>query len=291
MKEFSVSFPYLEIKELIEYYSVFDGFEKLDGLHNYDNLLQNIEENVLKKYHDLKTLFIFSDDLQMQKDMEKMLFRICVGDGKTYSVYKNDISPNYGFTLYKILFKNTIIKKELSREKPYRAYAKQQIKKEFRGYKIEDKIRFCKNFYRFWFTFVAPNSSLLEKGELSYVMLKIEKELDKYVSFTFETLSNELIIKKFSCFKSGSYWDKKIELDLLCESSKDGVIAGECKWKNQKISKNILNKLQKKSKLLGFKIDNFALFSKSGFSNELLKNSDKNVLLYDLNSFKELADA
>ncbi len=291
MKEFSVNFPYLEIKELIEYYSVFGGFKEFDGLHDYDNLLQNIEENVLKKYHDLKSVFVYSDDLQMQKDMEKMLFRICVGDGKTYSVYKNDISPNYGFTLYKILFEKKIIKKELSRQKPYRVDSKQQIKKEFRGYKIEDKIRFCKNFYRFWFTFIAPNSSLLESGELSYVMLKIEKELDKYISFTFETLSNELILKNFSCSECGSYWDKKIELDLFCKTFEGKKIAGECKWKNQKISKNTLNKLQKKCTLAGLKIDIFALFSKNGFSNELLKNSDENIFLYDLNSFKELIDA
>jgi hypothetical protein len=236
-------------------------------------------------------LFVFSDDLQVQKDMEKMLFRICVGEGKTYSVYKNDISPNYGFTLYKILFERKIIKKELSRQKPYRVYSKQQIKKEFRGYKIEDKIRFCKNFYRFWFTFIAPNSSFLERGEFSCVILKIEKELDRYVSFTFENLSNELISKKFDCVESGSYWDKKVELDLLCKTSKGAIIAGECKWKNQKISKNTLNKLQKKSDLAGLKVDIFALFSKNGFSNELLKHSSENLLLYDLNSFKELTDA
>jgi len=288
LKELSANFPYLEIKELISYYAVFDGFKELERLHNYDNLLQNIEENILKKYKDLKSLFIYSDDLKMQRDMEKMLFRICVGDAKTYCAFKNGISPNYGFTLYKILFEKKIIKKELSREKPLRVFAKQQIKKEFRGYHIEDKIRFCKNFYRFWFTFIAPNSSLLEAGDFSGVILKIEKDLNRYISFIFETLSNELILKKFECVESGSYWDKKVELDLFCKTSKGKIIAGECKWKNQKISKNILNKLQKKSNLAGLKVDIFALFSKNGFSNELLKHSDENIQLYDLDSFKEL---
>ncbi len=291
MKNFGANFPYLDIKELISYYAVFDGFKELQVLHNYDNLLQNIEENILKRYEDLKSLFIYSDDFKMQRDLEKMLFRICVGDAKTYSAFKNDISPNYGFALYKILFSKRVIKKELSREKPFRVFAKQQIKKELRGYHIEDKIRFCKSFYRFWFTFIAPNSSLIKKGEFSTVISKIEKELDRYISFTFENISNELILKKFECVESGNYWDKKIELDLLCKTLKGEIIAGECKWKNQKISKNTLNKLQKKATLAGVKVDIFALFSKNGFSNELLKNSDENILLYDLDSFKELADA
>lgn len=291
MKEFSANFPYLEIKELISYYAVFDGFKELERLHNYDNLLQNIEENILKKYEDLKGLFIYSDDFKVQRDLEKMLFRICVGSAKTYCAFKNDISPNYGFSLYKILFEKRIIEKELSRQKPFRIDSKQQIKKELRGYHIEDKIRFCKNFYRFWFTFIAPNSSLIEKGEFSTVILKIEKELDKHISFTFEILSNELISKKFNCVECGSYWDKKVELDLFCKTSKGKIIVGECKWKNQKISKNTFNKLQKKSNLAGLKVDIFALFSKNGFSNELLKHSSETLLLYDLNLFKELIDA
>ena len=290
MKAFSRDFPYLETRELIEYYAVFDGYEKPAKLREYDNLTKNINENILKKYHDLKYLFIFSDDLQTQKDIEKLLFRICVGDRKIYSIYKNDISQHYGSSLYKILFSKKVIQKEHSREKPFRLNSN-QIKKEFRGYKIEDKIKFSKNFYRFWFTFIAPNRQLIEKEEFSKVLQKIEKELDKYISLTFETLSNELILKSFDCEMSGSYWDRQIELDLLTKTSQGEVIAGESKWKNQKISKNTLNKLQKKCSLANFDVKYFALFSKSGFSNELLKNRDKNILLYDIDSFKELINA
>lgn len=284
MKAFSSHFSYLGIKELIEYYGVFNGYKDLDSLRLCETLMQNIEVNILQKYQQLKPSFIFSDDLKVQQDIEKLLFRIAVGNRKIYSIYKNDISQFHGSSLYQILFSKGIIFKEHSRECPLSI----PLKKEFRRYKIEDKIRFTKGFYRFWFTFIAPHKEQIEKGEYNEVLEKISIELDKYISFTFEVFSNELIKKHFESVEAGSYWDKHIEIDVLAKTANGKVIAGESKWKNHKVSKNTLNKLQKKCELVDLKVDYFALFSKSGFSNELLKNKNKNVLLYDIESFKGL---
>jgi hypothetical protein len=284
LKAFSKHFSYLDIKELIEYYSVFNGYEHLEILRSYETLLENIEINILQKYQQLEPLFNYSDDLNIQQNIEKLLFRIAVGNRKIYSIYKNDISQFHGSSLYQILFSKGIIFKEFSRENPLTIPAK----KEFRRYKIEDKIRFTKGFYRFWFTFIAPHKKLIQEGQHSIVLEKIALELDKYISFTYEVLSNELIKNHFKIVESGSYWDKDIELDVLAKTANGKTVAGESKWKNHKVSKNTLNKLQKKCELAGLKVDYFALFSKSGFSNELQKNRDKNILLYDIESFKGL---
>ncbi len=284
MKAFSSHFSYLDINELIEYYAVFNGYENLDALRSHETLQENIEINILQKYQQLKPLFTYSDDLNVQENIEKLLFRIAVGNRKIYSIYKNDISQFHGSSLYQILFSKGIIFKEFSRESPLSIPAK----KEFRRYKIEDKIRFTKGFYRFWFTFIAPHKEQLQEGQYSTVLEKISIELDKYISFTFELFSNSLIKNHFEIVESGSYWDKHIEIDVLAKTANGKVIAGESKWKNHKVSKNTLNKLQKKCELAGLKVDYFALFSKNGFSNELLKNRDKNILLYDIESFKGL---
>lgn len=287
MKSFSNHFSYLDIKELIEYYGVFNGYENLNTLHSSETLLENIETNILHKYQQIKPLFTYSDDLQTQQNIEKLLFRIAVGNRKIYSIYKDDIPQFHGSSLYQILFSKGVIFKEFSREAPLPI----PTKKEFRRYKIEDKIRFTKGFYRFWFTFIAPHHQEIEAKKYDIILEKIRLELDKYISFTFELFSNNLIEQHFKVVESGSYWDKHIELDVLAKTEHGKVIAGEAKWKNQKISKNTLNKLQKKCELAGLKVDYFALFSKSGFSKELLKNRDKNILLYDLQSFKGLIDA
>jgi hypothetical protein len=54
------------------------------------------------------------------------------------------------------------------------------------------------------------------------------------------------------------------------------------------VSKNTLNKLKKVGIKAGIRADYFALFSKNGFSKELENSKDKNLLLYDLESFKAL---
>ncbi|BCD68327.1 hypothetical protein NitYY0918_C1238 [Nitratiruptor sp. YY09-18] len=113
-------------------------------------------------------------------------------------------------------------------------------------------------------------------------------DLDNFVSLTFEELSNELLKEKFpQAISSGSYWDRKIELDILLELPDGEIIVGECKWKNSKICKKTLTSLQKKAVVSNIEPTYYALFSKSSFSNELLKNKDPKILLFDLEDFKE----
>lgn len=294
MKAFAAHFPYLEIEELISYFAVFDGYTPLMHLRDYETLLENIEMQILHRYDELKANFIYVDDQELQKDIEKLLYRIAIGNRKIYSIYKDDIPQFHGSSLYQTLFSKGIITKELSREKPLRTHPSQPIKKAYRKYQIEDKIHFVKGFDRFWFTFIAPHKREIETKTYADVMQRIESELDKFISLTFESLCNALIRQVFAeeeIVESGSYWDKDIELDVLARTKSGTTIAGEAKWKNQKISKNILNKLQKKCEYANLSIDIYALFSKNGFSNELIKLQDKNLLLYDLTSFKGLFDA
>lgn len=291
MRGFEEDFSYLDIVDRIGYFAVFGGFGDLSSLHAYENLQQNILHNVLQRYHELKSRFRFTTDRRMQEDLSRLLFRIAVGDRKSHSIYKNDISQPRGRALYQFLFEREIIETEYSREQPLPKIAGRFLKKELRRYRIENKILFSENFTRFWFTFILPFEAEIARGEFAGVLAHLERELDKFISFTFENLSNLLILQHFeneTIVESGSYWDKDIELDLLAKSSGGRVIAGECKWKNQRISKNILNKLQKKCEVAGLKVDYYALFSKSGFSNELLKQRETNLLLYDLKAFESL---
>ncbi len=288
MKNFSKEFLYLSTEELIEYFSVFEGFEDLKLLTQKETLLENIEENILKNYRNLKKLFIFSDDSSLQKDIEKFLHRLAIGSRKSYSAYKNDISFYRGKTIYKTLFQKDILKKEHSREvDDFRVHKRR--KRAYRGYQIENKIRFTKGFYRFWFMFIYPHKSELENGNYKDCLTNIEENLDYFISLKFEYLSNELLkLKRVDIIEYGTYWDKYIELDLLARAEDGTLYVGECKWKNHKVNANILNKLKKKSAKVGFDVDYFVLFSKSGFSNELLKLKDNNLLLFSVEDFKDL---
>lgn len=187
------------------------------------------------------------------------------------------------------MIKNDILIKEYSREEPIKkSHPKQKIKKSLRNYHISHKIRFKKPFFRFWFRYIEPNASYIETKNFQKILNDIESDLENFVSLIYEELSNELIKERFkNIISTGSYWDKKIELDILTFLENGQIIVGECKWKNSKICKKTLTSLQKKCKIVQIEPDYFALFSKSGFSNELLKNREKNILLFDLEDLKE----
>ena len=288
-KTFYKHLPYLEIEELITYFSIFDGYPNLDDLNNHEKLLENIENNILKKYQELKGMFHFSDDETLQKDIQTTLHRLAIGTRKHYSIYK-ELSKERGKDSYNYLFTHGIITREYSREKPIIRLPNQPLKKELRGYKIEDKIRFSKEFYRFWFTFIYPNQDDLEKCEYNQLLTDIQENVDYFVSGFFEEISNSLIehIYKDKIVESGSYWDRDVEIDLFVKLKSGENLLGECKWKNHKVSKNTLNKLKKVGQKAGLRADYFALFSKNGFSKELENSKDKTLLLYDLESFKRL---
>ncbi len=291
-RKFHQLFPYFDIEEEIEYFSVFGGYENIENIRFAQSIYEDINQHILKKYEKLSKNFQISQNKKEQKEIEKLLWKIAVGERKIFSLLKEEkISQIKGREFYKKLFKKKLIQREVSREKPPVKNPKRPLKKHLRHYKVEDKIKFSKPFYRFWFTFIAPNEDLIQKGEIQKVLNIIQKNFDKYVSFFFEELSNELIKKIYSnnqYLETGAYWERNKEIDMLAKISKDGFIAGECKWKNQKICKNTLNKLQKKCQGIDFNIEKYALFSKSGFSKELLSKKYDKILLFDLKSFERL---
>jgi hypothetical protein len=287
-KTFFQHVPYLEVEELISYFAVFDGFHDLRLLSDHENLLQNIKQNILKEFQKEKKEFIFTSDKALQTDIETTLHRLATGTRKHYSIYK-DLSQSRGREVYKVLYDLNLIIKEPTREKPLNKHLG-PLKKELRRYQREDKIRFSKEYFRFWFTFIYPHYDDLEKNEYNPTLKVIEKDLDYFISSYFEELSNALIVDiyKNNIKESGGYWDKDVEIDLFVKLQDGRQIVGECKWKNHKVSKNTLNKLKKVTEKAGLKADLYALFSKNGFSKELEKGSEKEVLLYNLDAFKRL---
>ncbi|NOX16126.1 MAG: DUF234 domain-containing protein [Epsilonproteobacteria bacterium] len=248
---------------------------------------QIIQNEIINKIEILKKYFIYDENRENQQLIQKILTRLSRGDRKNYKVYsKENLSQIKGRVLFKHLFNIGAIRKEMSREKPFRTIKNQPLKKSLRRYKIEDKIHFNNNFTRFWFFFIAP---YIQKNQ-NITFELIQPFLDKYISLEFEKLSNLLVIEKYKDEKIlsyGSYWDKDIEIDLLIKTSKR-TIAGEAKWKNSKICKNVFNSLQNKCRISKLDIDTFALFSKSSFSKELKSTKFSNIDLYELNDFQLL---
>ncbi len=224
--------------------------------------------------------------------MECALKRLSRGDRKRFSIYK-DISQPKGRQIYKILFEKGVIKEEKSREKPIKKHGKYKLKKSLRGYKIENKIHFKNEATRFWFNFIAPNEEYIANKDYEKVLKEIKLHVEKHISLSFEILCQKLIqkhLKENSILSCGSYWSRKSEIDLLVYTKNSHCIVGEAKYKNTKICKSVLTSLQKKALHANLNPTHFALFSKSGFSNELLNLQNEHILLFDLDDFKRLLD-
>lgn len=274
---------HLGIAEVIKFHLVFDDF-LLKG--SYYDVFEAIRAEILDDYKNLMARFYFDED--SDEAIKMALIKLARSDRKKFSV--NKILPqSMANRVYAKLFSKDFLVLEKSQEKPRVKNKRQILKKSERAYKIEDKIHFNSHFSRFWFRFIEPNLSLLKEGRSEEILELIKREFDEYASLGFELLSGELMAKKlgFNGILLSSFWSKNIELDMLF-SINGKIIVGEAKYKERKICKNVLNLVLHKCERLGIKPDIVALFSKSGFSNELLGLKDERLRLYEIKDYEEL---
>nr|WP_250322423.1 DUF234 domain-containing protein [Campylobacter lari] len=207
-------------------------------------------------------------------------------DRKRYSINKS-IPHFQALGLINKLLERNILILEKSQEKPIIKNKRQKIKKELRSYNIQDKVIFKNQGLRFFFYFIYPKLNLIVIKKYNELIEFIQENLEKYQSFTFELLCKEFLAKKLKVGQVYSFWNYYHEIDLYYHENNFCVL-GEVKFKERKICKNVLNILKSKAKQLQIQPNLYVLFSKSGFSKELISNKERNLLLYTLEDFQFL---
>ncbi|MGB5965710.1 MAG: DUF234 domain-containing protein [Sulfurimonadaceae bacterium] len=224
-----------------------------------------------------------------------LLSGIALGDRRTHSAFKRArVSEKVGAAAIDYLCQTGIIELEPSRElPPQKEYPNQKLKKEVEKHRISDKLTFTTPFLRFWFSFVSPLFKGIQEGKYDEVKKRFTDREQNFSSLVFEQLSIELLKEEFKSdpiIEVGSYWDRQVEIDILAKTASGKIVVGECKYTNTKINKSELSKLKEKCALAGFEADEFVLFSKRGFSNELKSLKGERVRLYRLEDFKKLLE-
>lgn len=141
--------------------------------------------------------------------------------------------------------------------------------------------RICDGMFRFWYTFVGKQTDLIERGLTDLAWVKVQKGLSDFMGPEFEKYSqdfmwsqdmNEKIVPNpFIHFGNWGGTDKRthqqVELDIVgfSDDERDGYF-GECKWKNEPISRSVLEKLITNSEIFKYPLKHYYLFSKSGFT-------------------------
>ncbi|HIQ06131.1 MAG TPA: ATP-binding protein, partial [Anaerolineae bacterium] len=139
--------------------------------------------------------------------------------------------------------------------------------------------RLLDNYFRFWFRFIYPNRSLLERGEMTHVRRLVKEQLDQFTSPAFEAICREYVWRLhqtgelgFTPQAVGSWWDRQEEVDVVAVGEEE-LLVGECKWRARPVGTNILDDLKRKAHLLiqqgNWTRVHYALFSRSGFTSAL----------------------
>ena len=97
--------------------------------------------------------------------------------------------------------------------------------------------------------------------------------------------------KIFPFDKIGRWWDKNEEIDLIAVNDEEKkILFGEAKWSKKPVGVDIYDNLKRKSRLVDWNKDErteyICLFSKSGFTDNLLKRAKKEkIILFQRDRF------
>ncbi len=95
-----------------------------------------------------------------------------------------------------------------------------------------------------------------------------------------QSLTREHEEKFFPMDKVGRWWDKNEEIDIVALNEHEKTILfGEAKWSNRPVGVDVYEKLKRKTQFVewngGERREYFCLFSRSGFTENMLKLAGK----------------
>lgn len=283
----SLFFPSRSFYEKILYYSTLGGIPQyliqFSSIKDYEH---NMIENVLKRtsyLYDEPENFL-RNQLSNPQLAGYILSLLSKGSFNIDTLKKDKIRNTLEFdNIVNKLLELSIISKKNS--------IGRSITKPKSFYKLND------NFFRFWYRFIYKNKSLIEMGMINYIYQnKITLDLNSHIGYVFEDICIQFLKKMnfqyklpFTFENIGSWLGfnpikkKQAQIDIVAVND-ENVLIGECKWNSEPINLDILNGLIDKGELLKYSSKYYCLFSKSGFTKEVVNKSKdhSNILLFDL---------
>lgn len=160
-----------------------------------------------------------------------------------------------------------------------------------------DRILFDLPFMHFWFLMVSPNYQSIVESDYDEFAQKWYKLRENFSILLSDLLILELAKERFNTkqakdpiIKIGSYYDKKIEIDILAIKKYGAMIAGVCKYSKEPAKTNMMDTLIQKCAKAELEIEDYVLFSKNGFTSELEALREKEVVLLSNAELSSLLD-
>jgi len=267
---------YDDIDKVIAYSIVGGVPQYLDLWNENVDIGDNIREMFLVKYRYLfdEPLNFLKQELREPKLYSSILKAISEGYSKL-----NEISTKIGEPYDKtaVYLKTLVMLRIVEKINPI--FEKDKTKKSV--YKIKD------NLFKFIYRFVYPNIILIEqKKDEKIYMENIKPYINEFTGHIFEQVCKDYLMKKskleelpFVIEEIGTWWgtNNKLkiqeEIDIVCVSKNKAILC-ECKWRNEKVGIDVLDKLKRRMELLpNINEVYYYIFSKSGFKKSLEKEA------------------
>jgi len=282
-------YPGFSNEDKVRAYSIFGGIPfYLEKIDDSKSIKDNVIDLTIGSGAALEDeiVFFLKQELRATASYGSVINAIASGATKLNEItYKSNVNETGNTSKYlDVLAGLGIIEKEICFGE--KANSKKTI------YRVKD------HFFHFYYEFIESNKSkiaIMDK-DLFYKMF-IAPKLDEYVSFKFEIISKEFLIRKNRSSRAeevfgeiGRYWGnnpqrkQEVEIDLVTRMQ-SGISVYECKWTKEAFRLDVVNGLKAKSTHLNPKA--FGGFSKSGYSQEALDNLDFHYTIEDFYSISE----
>lgn len=283
-------FPALDPVSAAELYGMAGGVPLY--LQQFDDSI-SVDENIVEAFLDPSSI-LYEEPVnllkqEIQKSSAYNAIIEAVASGKTEN---NEIATSAGIASGDL----TYYLKELQRigliekERPVCGGSRRPV------YRLSD------NLFRFWYRFILPNRSAIERHMPQRVVKLIRGRLSEYMGPVFEQICCEWLWRQNATGTLGDGFDevgrwwgnnpkkrRQEEIDIVCLADGVPVALGECKWRNEQVGLEVLRVLDERSELVHapYEAQRF-LFSKTGFT-EATRELAANDARIHLVSLEEVA--
>jgi AAA+ ATPase superfamily predicted ATPase len=245
---------------------------------------KTVDENIIRLYFEGRGRLyeepgnLLHQELRDPRMYNEVLSAIAGGASKYNEIATKAALTTAGLNPYlKTLMELHIIKKELP---PGKQGSKKPI------YRVDDGM------YRFWYRFVRNGQRFVEIGQGAVYYHDVVKsgipafmgEVFERIVMEYMTLQNAQGKLPDTLTEMGRWWGndkekhREVEIDFVGLATRHTVL-GEAKWRNEKMNDGAYRALVEKGELLSG-IKAYYLFSKSGFSQNLIKMAEEDTALH-----------
>jgi hypothetical protein len=264
-----------DAEERLRRYAVIGGTPQYEVWAGPDPIREVIADRILRKGESL-----YEEPLHLLREEQTIrtpgtYFKLCAAIANGATQY-NDIAARAAID-------NANLAKMLPRLEEL-GYIERRAPLERGGFaERRSSYRLRDPFFRFWFRYVWPNRSRLERSRVKEVAAKIDADFDTYMGLAFEDACRTWLgtyaggPQAEGITEIGSWWHRtgSAEIDIVTLRGRRLGPMGSCKWDRAAPPQALGNLMRDRETLAGPDADGDLLVFARGFSDDLVQRAER----------------